>query len=418
MGSPSMLRERAEQVLRTSEAEFARIPPEDLQTLIHELDVHQVELELQNDELLRVQRQLQKARDRFASLYDLTPVSYVTLDREGIIREANLTAAQLLGDNRADLIGMPFSGFIDVDDQDVWYLYRREMDGQPPQHACELRVRDRDRTLTVQLDCQIRYNARGLLNSIFVTLTDITRRKEMEQVEKLQEQLRQATRVSTIGQTAATIAHEINQPLTVVTNYAAVCLDLLDRDEIELLREPLGQLYDSAIRTTEIVRRLRALVRSQKSKRSALDVNCTIREVLTLFSSELETCELRLRLESALPPIQADAIQIEEVLVNLIRNALDAMQQTPEAERLLTIAAARLDAHLIEVAVADTGCGFPEERIPDLFEPYKTTKENGLGLGLPISRSIIAAHGGELFAEANLELGANFKLRLPASSNG
>jgi two-component system sensor kinase FixL len=225
-------------------------------------------------------------------------------------------------------------------------------------------------------------------------------------------------RVSTMGEMVAGLAHELNQPLYAVSNYARSC-ELLLRGHGELHAE-FSQLADKLVaqadRAAEIVRRLRRFVSRREPRRALVDVNALVREVehLMLFHANRFAIGIEVELAEHLPPVLGDSLLIEQVLVNLVRNAFEAQADAKSADPSVTMRTALADPHTIEVTVSDHGPGFGAARLEQLFEAFFTTKSSGMGLGLVISRSIVQAHGGALTASHRPQGGAVFRLTLPA----
>lgn len=224
-------------------------------------------------------------------------------------------------------------------------------------------------------------------------------------------------RVSAMGEMAAQLAHELTQPLGAIANYAAGCrrrLEATPGQPAELIGA-VDRIGREALRAGEIIRRLRGLVRKAEPRRMPVDVNALVREVAELLDGEARErgVAIDLSLQPALPDVDADAVEIEQVLINLARNALEAMQESPGDTPTLTVATRLQDAALVEVTVRDTGPGLANGA-EVIFEPFHTTKPHGLGMGLAISRTIVEAHGGTLAALPNPIRGATFRFTLPA----
>ncbi len=218
-----------------------------------------------------------------------------------------------------------------------------------------------------------------------------------------------------MGEMAAGLAHEINQPLGAIANYAQGCTRRLrvgSVDGAELL-PIVEEIAHEALRAGETIRRLRDLVRKEGPQQVAVDLNALIRESTRIIRSEALQSGIRveLALASDLPPVTCDSIQIEQVLLNLLLNGVEAVQTSDNGERSLTITSAAAGAAGIEVAIRDTGGGVPDPPT-DVFKPFFTTKPNGLGMGLSISRSIIEAHGGRCGATRNADHGSTFRFTL------
>lgn len=246
---------------------------------------------------------------------------------------------------------------------------------------------------------------------------DITQSKRAEDdVLQRYEQLAHLSRLTTMGEMAAGLAHELNQPLYAVMNFADACAEVLKSGEPDVprLREWNSQIAEQARRAGEIVRRLTNFVRKAPPVRTAADLNEIVMESIALVSAEINRrrVQLRLTLAPALPKVSVDRVQIEQVLVNLLRNAGEAMTED-WPERLVTVETFQAAADQVGVAVRDTGHGLSAVELRQIFEPFFTTKPDGLGMGLVVSRSIIEAHGGSLAASANPDRGATFRLTLP-----
>ncbi len=263
---------------------------------------------------------------------------------------------------------------------------------------------------------------RRVIDAVAVFLGRIAERLQAERLvvereQELRERLTHLTRVSVMGEMASSIAHEINQPLSAIATYSDACRRLLEADaeEIPEIQEVLGRINQEALRAGEIVHRLRDLVRRREGKRLDCKINQLIVAVERLASVDARLHDVRLRLDLApsLPPLHADPIQIQQVVLNLIRNGIDAMTDTDQEHREVIVRTALQDEGDVEVSVTDSGCGIPEGSEQQLFEPFFTTKEDGLGMGLSVSRSIIAAHGGRMWFTRNLERGATFFFTLP-----
>ncbi|MFC1661257.1 sensor histidine kinase, partial [Gemmatimonadota bacterium] len=243
---------------------------------------------------------------------------------------------------------------------------------------------------------------RKLLDAVAERLGHVAERLQAEKrllkaEEDLRTRITHLTRVSTVGELASSIAHEVNQPLTAVATYAQACRRMVDagmagRDDV---LDVLGRISEEALRAGEIIHRLRALVRKGRSKVVECDLNQLLREVEPLASvdARLHDVNLRVALEPDLPPVVADGIQLQQVVLNLIRNGVDAMEETPPHRRNLEVCTGSHDDREALVSVTDHGCGLPTTGEEDLFEPFFTTKESGMGMGLSVSRSIITAHG-------------------------
>ncbi len=247
---------------------------------------------------------------------------------------------------------------------------------------------------------------------------DITERKRTEeQARQLQVDLAHMSRLSSMGEMATGLAHELNQPLTVITNYAQGCVRRLKSNAIgpEELGDILGRIATQARRSSSIIRGLGNLVRKSSAMRFEVDINHCIMEVADLANAEATQhhAKARFELEPNLPGVMADQTQLQQVILNLVQNGCEAIQDTPESRRAVTVRTKQRGDRELEISVSDNGRGISELLGERLFEPFFTTKAQGIGMGLAISRSIVESHGGRLWATPNRGKGTTFHFTLP-----
>lgn len=244
--------------------------------------------------------------------------------------------------------------------------------------------------------------------------TDVTamRSRELE-IKHQREELLHVTRIGKLAEFVSSLAHEITQPLTAIHSYAHAARRMLPSRATQL-REILQYIIDDGQRAGEVIRRLRSLLKKVEPEMRRLDMNALVEETVGLVAADANIKHniLRTSLDGALPPVYGDRIQLQQVLLNLISNSFDAMASTRDFREVL-ISTSRPDAGTIKVSVRDSGCGIPVQDIPRLFTRFFTSKPDGLGMGLPISRSIIETHGGALGVENNPDHGATFSFTLP-----
>ncbi len=262
------------------------------------------------------------------------------------------------------------------------------------------------------------FDASGEVVQVIEACRDITARvRAEEQARQRQAELAHVARLGTMGEMAAGLAHELNQPLSAIVNYIQACLERIQLgagDPKELLSD-MEQAAAQAGRAGEIIERIRKFVRKPEAPRTAMDPNILVREAADLVRTELRHLEVQLILEltDPLPKVEADSIQIEQVIVNLIRNSMEAMSEAGGDRRRLVIQTSNAGRGTVECAISDTGPGLSADVGERAFDPFFTTKPNGMGMGLSICRTIIEAHGGRLWATTNLERGATFRFTLP-----
>jgi PAS domain S-box-containing protein len=257
---------------------------------------------------------------------------------------------------------------------------------------------------------------------------DITERKRAEaearerdrRYSEMQMELSHANRVATMGQLTATIAHEVIQPIAATVTNAETALHLLrlGSSDLEEARQTLAQIVEDGVRAAEVINRIRALMKKAPPRKDHLEVNGVIHEIIELTRGEAVKCGVSVLTELAdsLPVVEADRVQLQQVLLNLIVNAIDAMRANKKPKELL-IRTGNVEPSGVLVAVQDSGPGLEPVMLERVFESFYTTKANGLGLGLSICRSIIEAHGGRLWASANQTRGATFQFTLPGQAN-
>jgi PAS domain S-box-containing protein len=258
------------------------------------------------------------------------------------------------------------------------------------------------------------------LNSVLVSITDITERKRAEEaLSKAQTELAHITRVTTMGELAASIAHEINQPLAAVVTNGNACMRWLARSQpdLEEAKEAAQRIIRDGKRASEVIARIRALLKRTATNRLPLDINEVIQETMALAQNEARRRRVSLRTDFAanLPSVLGDRVQLQQVILNLMMNGIEAMSSAGDRSRQLLIKTQRDDSDQILISVTDSGIGLDPKHAERLFEAFFTTKTEGMGMGLSISRSIIEAHGGRLWATQNAGSGATFQFTVPMS---
>jgi len=268
------------------------------------------------------------------------------------------------------------------------------------------------------------FRASGELIETVGTLMDVTERKraqeERERLRQLEANLTHMNRVSVMGEMAASLAHELNQPLAGVVSNGSACLRWLggDSPNLEEAREAASRIVRDGKRAGEIVSRIRALASKAVTPKTTLDLNETIGEVLALVGDETKKRSIAIRTEFAddLAPVLGDRVQLQQVVLNIIMNGLDAMNGA--VRKRLLIATCNIDRGRVRVAVADTGTGIDPDKMEQIFDPFFSTKPHGMGMGLSISRSIIQSHGGRLWLTANNGPGVTTQFTIPQYLEG
>jgi two-component system sensor kinase FixL len=351
----------------------------------------------------------------------------IIIDHRGSIRSFNRAAERLLGFTSAEAIGQNIGILMNRDDQnDHDGFLRRYQENRIPHiigTGRDVTVRRKDGTV---FPAHLSVGAiAGEEPPRFVGfIHDITDSRRMQaESHQLQDRLTYVSRLATVGEMASGIAHELNQPLAAMATYAHACDRLLGlpQPDIEEVRSALKLIADQAVRAGDIIRRMRSLARSEESARAPVSVNTLINELATLINSDAKAhgVSYRQELGTGLSDVCASGAQIQQVVVNLVRNALEAVggSHAGRPAEVLIVTRQLLDGR-VEISVRDNGPGVPQALREQIFDPFCTTKAAGTGLGLAISRSIVAAHEGTLEYEPNVPDGARFNLRLdPARMN-
>lgn len=358
---------------------------------------------------------------RLQSILDTAVDGIVTIDERGTIESLNLATEHIFGYASPELIG-----------QNVKVLmpqpYHREHDTYISNYLStgekkiigigrEVEGRRKDGS-TFPLDLAVSEFQVAGRRRFMGLMRDISERKRAEQEARRRlDELAHASRLSALGEMATGIAHEVNQPLAAIVSYAQACLNLLNSQSADkaVLKNALTQITAQGGRAGEIIHHLRQLVRKDQTERADMNLSTCIRSVLNLFAGELKSSAVTLSLELAdeLPQVRVDRVQIEQVILNLIRNALDVLSEQPAKSRRILISSRFTRENAVEVCVTDTGPGLGGENPERLFDTFYTTKPNGLGVGLSISRSIIESHGGRLWAKENRGGGLSVHFTLP-----
>lgn len=345
------------------------------------------------------------------------------IDMEGRIIFVNAAFCRMTGLAEQELLGCrpPFPYWPPEEAEQLQRHLEQTLAGQVPQGGFEMRIMHRDgRRFDVHMYVSPLIDSSGRQVGWMASMNDVTERKRMEaETLRHQERLEQTSRLITMGEMASSLAHELNQPLSAIANY---CMGSVNRLRSGGCREEdllaaMEKASAQAERAGKIIRRTREFVKKSAPVRAPVALAEIVEEAIGFADIEARKAVVTLRVDvpAELPPVFADRIMIEQVVLNLVKNGIEAMQHTPPGRRVLHIAA-RPAGGMVEVAVADRGCGLSEAQVERLFTPFFTTKPEGMGMGLNICRSIVEYHDGRLWVEPDPGGGSVFRFTLPAHS--
>jgi two-component system sensor kinase FixL len=359
------------------------------------------------------------------SILDTVPEAMIVIDERGIMQSFSSAAERLFGCTASQAIGQNVSILMPEP-------YRENHDGYLLRYMTtgERRIIGIGRVVvgkridgsTFPMELAVGEMKSGTQRFFTGFIRDLTERQQTEaRLQELQSELVHISRLTAMGEMASTLAHELNQPLAAIANYLKGSQRMLEGDSDEksvTLRDALNKAADQAMRAGQIIRRLRDFVSRGESERRVENITKLAEEAsaLALVGVKDRGIRVQFQFDPTVDQVLADRVQVQQVLLNLIRNAMDAMETAPVRE--LVIAVAPVDGNLVRISVSDSGSGIAPEIAEQLFQPFITTKRQGMGVGLSISRTIIEAHGGRIWAEANASGGTTFHFTLAAVDEG
>ena len=421
------LREQAEELIRR-QPEFARKTPEDMLTLIHELKIHQVELEIQNEELKRAQVEISELHREFENLYEFAPCGYLTLNPKGLITRANLTAVTLLETTRRFLLHSGFSNYILPGWEDAYQAARRKAVETRKKQEIPLPLKRKDgSTAWARADIEADFDETGTVTLWRMVLTDITaQRKAEEDRERMEAHLQQARKMESVGNLAGGVAHEFNNMLYIIIGNSELALEQIP--EWSAARDNLKEIRAAGLRASEVVRQLLIFSRKDDASKMLLPMGEVIKESMKLIRSGIpENIGIEERISRDVDPIFGNAVQINQLLIILCSNAKDAM---PEEKGVIIVELANetitgTDAgrppslrpgRYVRLTLGDNGCGMDKKTVDRAFDPYFTTKAigKGAGIGLAVVHGIVDGHNGAVSVESAPGKGTVFTILFPA----
>jgi PAS domain S-box-containing protein len=382
-------------------------------------------------ELVRVRKKVEGERGRLAAIVESSDDAIVSKDLNGVILSWNAGAERLFGYTAPEAIGQPVTMLIPTERADEEpVILERIRRGERVEHYETIRRRKDGTQVDISLSVSPILDEYGRVVGASKIARDITERKRIEQerrelavaiaLRETEAELARVTRALTVGELSTSIAHEVNQPLAAVVTNAEAGLRWLNGETPNLreARESLALIVRDGNRASEVIRRIREFLKKDSVEAAQLDINDVVREAVFFARGDLLKSQVTLRCElcAELPPVRGDRVQLEQVILNLIINAREAMAPVADGQRELVMISQKFAGDGVLVAVRDSGAGVNPQDIDRLFTAFFTTKSKGMGMGLSISRSIIEAHGGRIWAVLNDGPGLTVQFTLPAAS--
>ncbi|MCB2180517.1 MAG: response regulator [Desulfobulbaceae bacterium] len=414
------LRKRAVEKLEAGNHDFSENFQDGFRAVLHELQTHQIELELQNEELRRLQQELEETRDQYVDLYDFAPVGYLTLSDKNLIVEVNLTMADLLVEERKSLIGQPFSRFIFPEDQDIFYQHLRELIGTKSQRVCDLRMQKKNGDwFWARLECvpRERSDKRGM--RLRITVNDITEAKRLEN------EIIKAKKLEATALLAGGIAHDFNNLLAVILgNLEMAQEDILLNRSID---KELRNAREACLSAGNLTRKFLTFSSGGDPFKKPTPAEAFITDAVSLALAG-SNVNFESSFAEGLRPLVVDAGQMTQAIANVIGNAREAIPTggvlRVRAENVDSIPGKNRElsgdqeAKYVKVSIQDQGVGIPGDILPQVFDPYFSSKEmgqeKGMGLGLTVAYSILKKHGGAIDITSQPNIGTTVSMYLPA----
>lgn len=368
----------------------------------------------------KVEAQLRESESRFRTMADAAPVMIWMSGLDKKSTWCNQRLIDFVGQKGEQLNDFRWRQNIHPDDFDHSIRVYESSFDERRSFTKEFRIKRFDGAYRWVLDCGIPlYGSRNEFLGFIGSWIDITERKEAElEMQRHREELAHIARVRMMGEFTVSVAHELKQPLGAILSNAGAAELFLNADPLPIheIRKALTDICDDTLRSTEIIHKLRRLLERHEIVRKPIDVNYAVEEIVRLMTAEAAARRVRISFEpeKRLPNVNGDRVHLQQVVMNLVLNSFEAMASVGENARRVCIRTGTNGNGTVMISVSDSGPGIPEDRLSKLFEPFYTTKEEGLGMGLSISRTIMEAHDGRVWAENNTDSGATFHIELSA----
>ena len=373
----------------------------------------------------KAEEALKESEAKYRNLYDSMMDGYVLVDMDGRILQYNETYRAMTGYLQDELQRLTYRDIT----PEKWHAAEKDIieqqvlvRGYSEVYEKEYRRND-ESVFPIELRTFLLKEERGNNIGMWAIVRDITGRKLIEsETRKLREDLAHVTRVSTLGELTSSLAHEINQPLAAILSNAQAAQRFLSQGNPDMkeIAEILGDIIRDDNRAAEVIRKIRALLKKEETRFEALSLNDVVEEILNVIRNDTTLTALKIEkaFDSSMPAVWGDRIQLQQVILNLVMNAAEAMRDGSPDRRILTVKTSRKDERFAEVSIVDKGPGIDEEASGRLFEPFYTTKSGGMGMGLAISRHIVASHHGDIRAASNTDGGATVSFTIPFEIGG
>jgi len=363
---------------------------------------------------------LQEAHAFRKAMEDSLLVGMIARDHTGKIIYVNNAFCEMVGFFQNELLDCqpPYPYWHPQEIEKHWHNNQQLLNGRSAPHGFESRIRNRDgENLFIMVYTAPLIDSNGIQQGWMSSIVDITVQKSIKDHHQEQERkLQRSARLASLGEMASTLAHELNQPLMAISNFALAARALTNAEVPPMLSMALHEIVEQSKRASEIVKRVRSLINPRQRAYEIISIQSVIVDALAMLQHEIQQTQTLVTtdIEMDLPATRGDRVLLQQVLINLCQNAMQAMDDLPFGRRCLSIRAAQIE-RAIQISVSDSGSGIPNELSEQVFTSFFTTKTEGLGLGLNICRTIIEAHGGRIFVENNKNGGAVFSFTLPIS---